>query len=110
MKRELSEDELSTTGVKKMLIEELDRVDQENSDLKQYRDKFYDVQKDKAVLESRLTVQRKMELISTGCIAVGAAALVYVPEAWQHQPDGWICLVFGMIATTVGTVAKAVKA
>ena len=93
-----------------MLIEDLERVEEENGDLRNFRDKFHAADKEVAVLKAKLTVQTKTELVSTGCIAVGAAALVYVPEAWKSQPSGWIFLGFGVVVTVVGIWAKAIKA
>ena len=107
--RELSEEDLATPGVQKMLIEELERAEEENNELRTFREKFYVADKELAVSKQRMKGWSSMEIISTGCIAVGAAALVYVPEAWKSQPNGWIALVFGAVLTVVGIVAKAVR-
>jgi hypothetical protein len=109
VKRELSEEDLATPGVQKMLIEELERAEEENNELKAFRDKFYVADKDLAVSKQKLKGWSSMEIISTACIAIGAAALVYVPEAWKTQPSGWIALVFGAVLTIVGIVAKAIR-
>jgi|ERR1017187_2057469 septal ring factor EnvC (AmiA/AmiB activator) len=109
LKRELSDEELATPGVQKMLVEELERVEDENNDLKNFREKFNTADKDLAVANQKLKGWQSMEIISTGCIAVGAAALVYVPEAWKTQPNGWIALIFGGVLTVIGIVAKAIR-
>ena len=109
LKRELSEEELATPGVQKMLVEELERVEDENNDLKTFREKFHTADKDLAIANQKLKGWRSMEIISTGCIAVGAAALVYVPDAWKTQPNGWIALVFGGVLTAIGILAKAIR-
>jgi hypothetical protein len=109
LKRELSDEELATPGVQKMLVEELERVEEENIDLRAFREKFHEAERRVAVMDEKLKGQMSIEIISTGCIAVGAAALVYVPEAWKTQPSGWICLVFGAVLTLVGIGAKAVR-
>jgi hypothetical protein len=92
-----------------MLVEELERVEDENNDLKNFREKFNTADKDLAVANQKLKGWQSMEIISTGCIAVGAAALVYVPEAWKTQPNGWIALIFGGVLTVIGIVAKAIR-
>lgn len=109
LKRELSDEDLANPGVQKMLVAELDRMEEENSDLSTFRTKYFDTDKRVAVLDEKLKTWTAMEIISTGCIAVGAAALVYAPEAWKCQPDGWIAVVFGAIVTVVGIVAKAIR-
>ncbi len=109
LKRELSEDDLATPGVQKMLVEELERAEEENRELEAFRNKFYTADKNLAVSEEKQKHWLSMEIISTGCIAIGAAALVYVPEAWKTQPNGWIALIFGGVLTLVGIVAKAIR-
>ncbi len=109
LKRELSDEELATPGVQKMLVEELERVEEENLDLRGFQQKFYEQATQVAVLREKLKSWTCSEIISTACIAVGAAALVYVPEAWKTQPNGWISLIFGALLTIAGIVAKAVR-
>ena len=109
LKRELSEEDLSTPGVQKMLVEELERAEEENNELKTFRDKFNTADKELAVSKEKLKGWTSLEMISTACIAVGAAALVYVPEAWKNQPDGWIALIFGVVLTFIGVLAKAIR-
>ena len=109
LKRELTEEDLSTPGVQKMLVEELERAEEENNDLKSFRDRFHIANTDLAVSKQKLKGWTSLEMVSTACIAVGAAALVYVPEAWKCQPSGWIALVFGLVLTLIGILAKAIR-
>jgi len=109
LKRELTDEELSSPGVQKLLLDSLERSEEENAALKRFRDKFYESDKQKGVLEEKLKTHVALEMVSTGCIAVGAAALVYVPVAWAHQPDGGIALGFGIVMTIVGVAAKWVR-
>jgi hypothetical protein len=109
LKRELNDEELATPGVQKMLVEELERVEEENIELCKFREKFFAADKELAVKTEKLRGWGSMEVISTGCIAVGAAALVYVPEAWRTQPNGWIALTFGFVLTLVGILAKVIR-
>jgi len=85
LKRELSEDELATPGVQKMLIAELERLDAENDALVHYRDQYYDVERRLAVASGKLNEKRAAEILSTACIAIGGAALGYAPAVWK--PD-----------------------
>jgi hypothetical protein len=109
MSRELTEPELRSTGVHKMLVEELERAEAEIGDLKKFRQQFHSADKELAVATHRLRNWGSMDVMSTGCIAVGAAALVYAPEAWKCQPNGWIAVVFGAVLTLTGIVAKAIR-
>ena len=89
--------------------QELERVEEENIELCKFREKFFAADKELAVKTEKLRGWGSMEVISTGCIAVGAAALVYVPEAWRTQPNGWIALTFGFVLTLVGILAKVIR-
>jgi hypothetical protein len=73
VKRELSEADLATSGVQKMLIDDLERAEDEISDLKTFRDKFYTTDTELAVSKEKLKTRLSIEVISTGCIALGAA-------------------------------------
>lgn len=109
LKRELTDEELSSPGVQKLLLDSLERAAEENATLEPFRDKYYESDKQKCILEEKLKTHVALELVSTGCVAVGAAALVYAPIAWANQPDGGIALGFGIVMTLVGVVAKVVR-
>lgn len=92
-----------------MLLEELERRREENSGLQSFRDRFYTADKELSIANEKLKNNLSSEIISTACLAVGAAALVYAPVVWDKQPSGWIALVFGSVLTIAGVVAKAVN-
>jgi hypothetical protein len=108
LKRELTDDELSSTGVQKMLLDSLERAEEEVAELRRFRDQYYEADKRNGVLQEKFQTKIAMEVISTGTIAIGAAAFVYAPEAWKSQPDGWIALAFGIAATVAGIIAKVI--
>lgn len=54
VRRELSEEELSSPAVQRMLLDELDRLETEAGELKEFKDRFYSADKDAAVLGERL--------------------------------------------------------
>jgi hypothetical protein len=107
LKRELSDDELSSTGVQKLLLEELERLKEENGTLSSVRDDFHRVDKDLGIIKEKLKRNVSAEIISGSCLAVGAASLGYAPSLWAHQPSGWILIAFGVVLTVCGIFAKA---
>lgn len=109
LKRELSDEELGSTGVQKLLLDSLEQAREENSELKSFRDKFYECDKQVGVLKEKFKTDVAVEVVSIGSLAIGAAAIVYAPVAWAHQPDGWIALGFGIVLTIVGIVAKVIR-
>jgi hypothetical protein len=109
LRRELDEEELNSPAVQKLLIDEIERLENENTDLADYRDKYYTVDKSKGILEQKLKTNVSQEIISGVCMTVGAASLGYAPALWVNQPSGWIAIAFGLVLIVSGVVAKAVK-
>lgn len=106
-RRELSDRELLSPVVPKMLLDEIDRLEEENTELAGFRSRFYDADKKVAVLERKQTISMAQEIISLTCLTVGGAALGYAPSVWSSQPTGAIALGFGIVLVLGGIVAKA---
>jgi hypothetical protein len=99
--RALTDDELASSGARKMLLEELGRLTDENSDLRSYRDRFYDAEKRLGILQEKLKPTRSIDILSGGCILVGGLMI------GSHKP-GDLALIVGWILVIVGIVAKVV--
>jgi hypothetical protein len=109
LKRELTDDELGSPGVQKMLLDFLERAEEDNVDLKPFREKYYQTDKQNGVLQEKLRFRTAADIVSMGSLAVGAAALGYAPSVWASQPSGWIALAFGILLTLVGILARVVR-
>ncbi|ASU40505.1 hypothetical protein hmeg3_20850 [Herbaspirillum sp. meg3] len=92
-----------------MLIDEIERLDAERSDLASFRGKFHEADKSAAILEEKFKGKISIEIIHIACITVGAAALGYAPSIWQMQPTAWMTGIFGVVLIVAGLAAKAVK-
>ncbi|HEY6448984.1 MAG TPA: hypothetical protein VIY53_21195 [Acidobacteriaceae bacterium] len=106
--RELSDDELDSPGARKLLLERLAQAEEEIKAIGGFRERYHQVDKLNCALSEKLKRNTAAEVISTGTIAVGAAALVYAPDLWSNQPAGWIAVAFGAVLTLVGVVAKVI--
>lgn len=110
LKRELSEEELGTTGVQKMLIAEVERLDEENGTLVDFRDKYYDLRADLAVATQKERQGQAAEVISSACIALGGAALGYVPAVWETQRlTAVLAIAIGVVLIIAAVAAKVVR-
>lgn len=109
LKRELDEAELSSPVVQKMLVEEIERLDREVTELKDYRKRYYSMDKQNAVLSEQLKRAMGSKVISGATLAVGAAALGYAPNLWNSQPSGWFAIAFGVILLIFGILAERVQ-
>jgi hypothetical protein len=109
LRRELSDKELLSPAVQKLLLDEIDRLEEENTELAGYRSRFYDADKKAAVLNQKQNINGAHEIISLACITIGGAALGYAPSVWSSQPTGAISLIFGLVLVVAGILAKAIK-
>ena len=110
LKRELSDEELASPGVQKLLLDYLAQADDENATLRSYRDRFHEADKRNGVLEEKLKINTAAEVISMGSLAVGAAALGYAPSLWPTTPHGsYFLLASGIVLIGVGILAKVVR-
>ena len=109
LRRELSDKELLSPAVQKLLLDEIDRLEGENTELAGYRSRFHEADKQSAILAQKHRVSISQEVISMSCITVGGAALGYAPSIWSVQPTGALSLAFGVVLVLGGIVAKVVK-
>lgn len=104
LRRELSDEELSSPAVQRMLLDEIERLDAEREELVSFRKKFHDSDKRAAILEEKFKTKISIEIIHLACMTVGAAAIGYAPS--QKGLTAWI---FGGILIVAGIVARVVK-
>lgn len=107
LRRELSEDELSSPGVQKMVMDELDRLDGELGEAKRDSAALTTANLKVARLEERLKVHRAWEIISTICIALGPLFIGLAYSNWKAELaiptafGGGLLLLLGVIAKLV---------
>src|SRR2546421_8204425 len=92
LRRELSEEELTSPAVQRLLLDDLERLDREVSELTTYRERFHAMDKRAAILEQSIKKSLASEIIFGVCLCVGAAALGYAPAVWSNQPSGYISI------------------
>lgn len=110
LRRELSDKELLSPAVQKLLLDEIDRLENEQVELSGFRTRFHDADKRAAVLEQKNSINIGQEIVSTACITIGGALLGYAPSVWANQPTGALALICGAILVVLGIVAKVVRA
>lgn len=106
-RRELSDKELLSPVIPKMLLDEIDRLEEDKTELAGFRNRFYDADKKVAVLEQKQKIDIAQEIVSLTCLTIGGAALGYAPSVWASQPTGAIALGFGIVLVLGGIIAKA---
>ncbi len=107
--RPLTDDEMSASGVHKLLVAEIDRLEEENGELKAISRAFGDSQQRIGVLEEKLKRHTAFDVISGGCITVGGVALGAIPALSPVPPYGLVAAGLGITLIAVGFVSQVVK-
>ena len=108
--RELTEEDLASTAVQKLLVGTLDRLEKEKKEYKSYVERFHKADKKVAVLEEKGKTKLALEILSGTCLTFGGLAIGQINPLWQDQPSGWIVGVLGLGFLVGGIYAKKVKA
>ena len=110
LRRELTDDELSTPAVQRMLLDEIERLDGECDDLRSTRDKYHSSDKRVGVLEERFKTKISLEIMHVVCFLLSGSALGYAASNWASQPTvSMLALIFGGVLAIAGVVAKVVR-
>lgn len=109
VRRELSEDELASPAVQRLLVEDLERLQHEAVDLGEYRERYHVADKRAAVMEEKLKLSVAGEVVFGVCLSAGAAILGYAPLLWEKQPNGWIAVTLGGLLMVGGVVSRVVR-
>ena len=109
IRRELSDEELLSPAVQRMLVDEIERLERENADLSEFRTRFHSMDKKAVLLEERAKKSLSGEIVFGACLTIGAAAIGYAPAAWSSQPSGWLSLIFGTLLVAGGIVSRVVQ-
>src|SRR5215216_5747826 len=68
LRRELDEVELTTPAALRFLLDDIDRLDREVTELEGYRERFHEVDKQKAVLEQKSKESRSADITFAVCL------------------------------------------
>lgn len=73
IRRDLIQDDLNSSGTQKMILAELERLDEANKDLEEYKEKFYMADKERDVLKERLDSYKASDLLYSASITMSSA-------------------------------------
>ncbi|WP_163934370.1 hypothetical protein [Paraferrimonas sp. SM1919] len=110
VRRELTEEELASPAAQRLILDELDRLEEENVSLKRLRTEFHTVDKKASVLNEKLKRHNALDILSSAALAAGSLSLGYAPKVWAADTaTGPIFLVIGIVLIASGIWAKAVR-
>jgi len=109
VRRELSDDELATPAVPRFLMDDVERLERENTELREYRNRYHAKQERVILLEERARKSLSGEIVFGGLSTVAGAAIGYAPSIWIDQPTATLVLIFGFVVLVVGISARVVQ-
>lgn len=119
LKRGISEEDLNTPAVQKILLSELDKLEsridekdillnQKSIDFLELKESYHLIDKEKAVLDEKFKTSTSQEVLYSFCIAAGSAIIGFSKVVWD-QGYGALFIVVGLFLITGGIISKAVK-
>jgi len=108
IRRELSDEDLGNSAVQKLILSEIDRLEKEVTKLEPYKDKFYESEKQGAVLTAKLKFSNAHEILYSFGLAVGSA-IMSLGALFPINQKGWIFLVVGSLLILGSVLSKFIK-
>ena len=105
LRRELSEEELNSPAVQKLLLDNLDQLENMNFELEIYEENFHIVDKEKAVLQEKLKSSQSSEILYTFTLTIGAAIIGLAPTFWATG-YGVLVIIVGFLLVMGGIISK----
>jgi hypothetical protein len=102
----LTDDELSSPAIQRLLLDELDRLEREVSEQSQFRDRYHEADKRASVLEEKVKHWEATEIAHILCLTAGSALIGYAPSVWDHPPVGYLAIAIGAVLVIGAVIAK----
>ena len=109
LRRQLTDEELASPGVQKLLLDDLQRADSECDLLSGYVTRFHDADKRAAVLDERLRTQTALEVAFGVGVGLGGAIMGLAPGLWTTPPYGTLAFAVGLLLMLGAIVARVIK-
>lgn len=105
--RVLSEDDLDSPGIKKLILSEIDKLQNRVEELELVESKYHILDKRNAVLEGKIQKNGSFEILYSFCLTIGSALAGISGVFWETK--GVILMVIGLVLIAGGIAAKIVR-
>ena len=95
--RELNSEEWTSPAVQKLLMDEIDRLQTETDDLKNYQTRFHAADKEASRLVERLTKDKTVDILFAVALAIGSALFGLIPSIGVASAAGKLIVLFAAI-------------
>ncbi|MFH0757346.1 MAG: hypothetical protein V2B15_08675 [Bacteroidota bacterium] len=108
LKREIGEEDLAHPAVQRLLLNEIDKLEQKNEDLNSLREKYYILDKENAVLKQSLKSIGANEVLYGICLTIGSI-LIGLSGQFKETGYTWVLILVGGLLIGAGIISKFVK-
>jgi hypothetical protein len=109
VRRELTDADMASPGVQKMVLDELEQAEAECEQLRAYIERYHEADKRAAVLEEKLRPIRALEILFGVGVGLGGAIVGLSPFFWESRLQGVLCLVVGISMIFGSTIGRMVR-
>ncbi|HUW61910.1 MAG TPA: hypothetical protein VMZ06_12995, partial [Candidatus Bathyarchaeia archaeon] len=105
VKRQLSDEELKSSGVQRLLLDMLEQADEALGSLQPYVERFHAADKSVAVMTERLRRNTTLEVFFGVGVGLGGAIIGLAPFFWTQSPQyGQVTAIIGFLLAVGATV------
>lgn len=108
LKRELSEEDLKSPAVQRLLLAEIDKLEYKSSDYDNLYDNFHSVDKECSILKEKIKTSKSTEVLYGFALTIGSIVIGLASLVWEDG-YGWINITVGGLLILGGLISKFVK-
>ena len=110
VRRQLTDEELTSPGVQKLLLDMLEEAENECVNLKNYVSSYHSADKRAAILGEQLTRDKKIDVFFGVGVGLGGAILGLVPYLGKDESlYGVICGIIGLALIIGSSIGRTLK-
>jgi hypothetical protein len=108
IKREISEEDLQSPAVQRILLGEVDKLQYRVLNLEKIEEQFHALDKKCAGLEEKIKSLTSREVLYGFCLTIGAAIIGLSSLVWKDG-YGWIAIIIGSLLVLGAVSSKLIK-
>lgn len=105
IRREISEEDLASPAVQRILLGEVDKLQHKVETLEVIESKFHVADKKSAILEEKLRSVNSQDILYSACLTIGSAIIGLSSMVWE-KGYGPATIAIGSVLVVVGIVSR----
>lgn len=108
VRREVSEDEFTSPGVSRILLDQISDLSQRVQEETKFRGLYHEADKERALLQEKLKLRLSSEIISGFVLTLGSLLIGFSPALWPSWPYGLLALSSGLVLLAVAVITQII--